>query len=247
MPAADLSELAFAAAVFVLAGAVKGILGMGMPTVAIGLLGLAMPVAAAAALLTAPSLVTNLWQAAVGPGLAAAVRRLWTLQVGILAGATAMPLLFTAPPDAVVRRVLGICLLAYGALGLLGRPPRQLPARHEASVGLLAGIATGIVTGFTGVFVLPLVPYLQALGLRKDAMAQALGLSFTTSTVALAASLALQGHLDLRSSTGSLAMVLPAVAGMWLGQRVRGSMSEALFRRAFFAGLLLLGAWLALR
>ena len=233
--------------IFFAAGAVKGVLGMGLPTIAMGLLGLVMPVASAAALLTVPSLVTNVWQALAGSRLAALVCRLGTMQLGIVCGALLAPVLLPAPPEALGRQLLGACLIAYGAFGLLGRSLGALPSRHEPWAGLVVGSITGVITGFTGVFVLPAVPYLQTLGLSKDGLSQALGLCFTTSTLALAAMLALQGHMSLQTSAQSLLMVLPAITGMWLGQILRGLMSETLFRRTFFIGLVLLGGWLTAR
>jgi hypothetical protein len=53
------------------------------------------------------------------------------------------------------------------------------------------------MTAATGVFVIPAVPYLQALGFDREELMKALGLSFTVSTVALAWSLAGSGTLDL--------------------------------------------------
>jgi uncharacterized membrane protein YfcA len=232
--------------IFFGAGAVKGILGMGLPTVAMGLLGLVMPVAAAASLLTVPSLVTNVWQA-VGSGLAQLVRRLWLMQAGLAAGVALAPVFFPGGQRALGISLLGGCLVAYGLLGLAGWRLRPPSARWEQAVGLLAGVSTGIVTGLTGVFVLPAVPYLQSLGLGKEALAQALGLSFTTATLALGVSLAASGDLDGGTSAASALMTIPAVLGMMLGQRIRGEMSEPLFRRCFFGGLLALGAWLLLR
>lgn len=233
--------------IFLAAGAVKGILGMGLPTVAMGLLGLVMPLAGAASLLTVPSIVTNLWQTAVGPDLRATLRRLWPLQAGIVLGVAVAPWLTPLLPPAFGRQLLGVCLVAYGVLGLVAKPFRGEPARGEPAKGLLAGAATGVITGFTGVFVLPAVPYLQSLRLDREQLAQALGLCFTTSSLALAALLALQGHLDARASFGSLLMVLPALAGMWVGQRVRRLLSEGGFRKCFFGGLVLLGVWLLVR
>ena len=53
--------------IFVLAGLTKGVLGLGLPTVAISLLALLMTPAEAAALLLIPSLLTNVWQFCAGP------------------------------------------------------------------------------------------------------------------------------------------------------------------------------------
>ena len=169
------------------------------------------------------------------------------MQVGIALGVGLAPLLLRDRPEGSGGLLLGGCLLAYGLFGLAGWRPKPPQPKWEKPIGWSCGIATGVLTALTGVFVLPAVPFLQSLGLRKDDMAQALGLSFTTSTLALAAMLAVQGHLTLGTSAASALMVIPAVLGMVLGQFIRGEMSERLFRRCFFLGLLLLGGWLLAR
>jgi uncharacterized membrane protein YfcA len=113
--------------------------------------------------------------------------------------------------------------------------------------GPVVGLTTGLITAVTGVFVLPAVPYLQSLQLDRNQLAQALGLSFSTSTIALAALLAAQAQLDLAGSLHSALALAPALAGMLAGQKLRQEMSEALFRRCFFIGLVVLGAWLVAR
>ncbi|NIF67989.1 TSUP family transporter, partial [Burkholderia sp. Cy-647] len=82
----DGSTLAVVVAVFALAGVVKGMIGLGLPTIAMGLLTLAMPPAAAASLLVVPSLVTNVWQLLRGPAFGALARRLATLLAGLALG-----------------------------------------------------------------------------------------------------------------------------------------------------------------
>jgi uncharacterized membrane protein YfcA len=234
--------------VFFLAGTVKGVVGMGLPTVAMGFLGLWMPVAQAAAILTVPSLVTNVWQAAAGPHLRAMLRRLWTMQAGIVGGTLAAAIGLRSGNEAAGRQMLGVCLVLYSTSGLLGlRLPAGGGRRRETWWGALAGAVTGAITAMTGVFVLPAVPYLQSLSLAKEEMNQALGLSFTTSTLALGVALAIQGSLTLTSSAYSLLVLAPALFGMLLGQKVRRRLSEAGFRKVLFCGLLLLGVWLVLR
>jgi uncharacterized protein len=82
----DAAAIAIIAGAFLLAGAVKGVIGMGLPTVAMGALGLVMPPVQAAALLVVPSLATNVWQMLAGPALAAAVRRFATMLIGVGVG-----------------------------------------------------------------------------------------------------------------------------------------------------------------
>jgi len=228
---------------FVLAGAVKGAIGLGLPTVAMGMLGLAMPPAQAAALLIVPSTLTNLWQLAAGGHLLALLRRLGPMLamifIGTLLGSAWLGI--NSGPWAV--HALGAALLVYAMYGLLGPDLRLAPGR-EGWLGPLCGLVTGIVTAATGVFVMPAVPYLQSLGLSRDQMIQALGLSFTVSTVALALGLAGQDALGGQALGASLLMLAPALLGMLAGQWLRQRISPALFKRCFFIGLAVLGGHL---
>lgn len=236
--------LAATAAIFTLAGLVKGVIGMGLPTVAMGLLGLVMLPAQAAALLVVPSLITNLWQLAAGPHFLGLIRRLWPLLVGICLGTWAGAGLFDGLSSSEATRGLGIALVVYAGLGL-GNIHFRVPPHWENWLAVLVGAVTGALTSATGVFVIPAVPYLQALGLEKDDLVQALGLSFTVSTLALAVSLAQAEALSLEIGFYSVLALLPAMLGMATGQALRRRVSPATFRRCFFAGLLALGVWLA--
>jgi uncharacterized membrane protein YfcA len=95
--------------------------------------------------------------------------------------------------------------------------------------------------------VIPAVPYLQAIGLEKDDLVQALGLSFTVSTLALAVNIGAAGSLNVSKASITLAAVVMACAGVWLGQTLRLRLPSSVFRRCFFIGLLLLGIYLAAR
>lgn len=130
------------------------------------------------------------------------------------------------------------------ALSGLFLPSFKVAPHTERWLGPLCGGITGIITSATGVFVIPAVPYLQALGLSRDQLVQALGLSFTVSTLALAAGLAWRGTLGGGELNASLLALVPALLGMWLGQVVRQRISALLFKRVFFIGMALLGGHL---
>jgi uncharacterized membrane protein YfcA len=182
---------------FFLAGIVKGATGMGLPTVAMGVLGAIMSPVAAAALLIIPSFVTNVWQLVSGPSFAALIRRLWLMMLGIVLGTLAGSAILTNGQTQWTTAGLGAALVIYAGFTLLARQ-LSVPARFEKWLSPMVGLTTGVIIGGTGVFVIPAVPYLQALGLSKDDLIQSLGLSFTVSTMALAAGLAWRGafHLD---------------------------------------------------
>lgn len=233
-------------ATFVGAGMVKGVTGMGLPTVAMGVLGAVMSPLTAAAILIVPSFVTNVWQMLAGRGTLPLMRRLWAMMLCIVIGTLVGTRLLVIVDPVWAGRTLGLALIAYAAYALF-LPTLSVPARLESWLSPVIGMVTGVLTGATGIFTIPAVPYVQSLGLQKDELVQALGLSFTVSTVALAAGLMAQGAFRLDQLGLSLLAVIPALAGMWLGSMVRHKISPTAFRRGFLMFLIILGLELALR
>jgi uncharacterized membrane protein YfcA len=236
-------DILYITLVFIVAGLVKGVTGMGLPTVAIALLSVRMAPLEAAALLIVPSSITNVWQLAAGPALYPLWQRFKWVMLAICVGVAGAALLGAAAWSGVV---LGIGLAGYGLLGLTGWRLQVAP-HNERWAGPLAGAATGIMAGVTGVFVMPVAPYLQALNLGKDDLVQALGMAFTVGTLALAVMLSIRGEWHATAAGNSVLALIPALAGMQLGQWLRDRMQPALFRRCFFLALLALGAHQLLR
>lgn len=232
--------------IFLAAGLVKGVTGMGLPTVAMGLLGSMMPPAEAAAMLVIPSFVTNVWQLLVGPAATRLLRRLWPMMLSIVLGTVVGSALLVRVDPQWSALGLGVALMTYAGYALVS-PPLSTPQRAERWLSPLVGLLTGAITGATGVFVMPAVPYLQALRLDRDELVQALGLSFTISTVALAAGLVTHDAFRLDQVGLSAMAIVPALTGMWLGQTVRVRISPKRFRQCFLLFLVLLGFELASR
>ncbi|WP_226858530.1 sulfite exporter TauE/SafE family protein [Diaphorobacter aerolatus] len=240
------SWLMVAVAVFVLAGMVKGIVGLGLPTVAMGLLALRMPPAEAAALLIIPSLVTNIWQMRPWGSLGASFSRMWPMQVAICLGTAVGAWLIGAPAGAWANVALGIALVIYAGWALLGAQWRVSP-QQERWMGPVVGAITGGVTAGTGVFVIPAVPYLQSLNMQRDELIQTMGLCFTVSTLALAAGLAWNGSFTTGDVGWSAVLLIPAIVGMQIGTWLRSRLSPLWFKRCLMVSLMLLGASMVVR
>ncbi|WP_011297797.1 sulfite exporter TauE/SafE family protein [Cupriavidus necator] len=241
-----IESICLLSATFVGAGMVKGVTGMGLPTVAMGVLGAIMSPLTAAAILIIPSFVTNVWQMLAGRGTLRLMRRLWAMMLCIVIGTLMGTRLLVIVDPVWAGRALGLALIAYAAYALF-LPTLSVPERLESWLSPVIGIVTGVLTGVTGIFTIPAVPYVQSLGLQKDELVQALGLSFTVSTVALAGGLLAQDAFRLDQLGLSLLVVIPALAGMWLGAIVRQKISPQAFRRGFLMFLIILGLELALR
>ena len=232
------------AGVFLLAGFVKGTIGLGLPTVAMGLLATRMPPAQALAIVIVPAIVTNIWQTFVGPYLRDIVRRLWPLMIGTVLGILSGAGLMTGPYAPYGTVVLGVLLVIYAIIGLT-KLRFSVAQAHEKWVGGIVGLVTGVISAATGVQVIPSMPFMQAIGMEKDELVQALGVFFTTATVALAFNLTGAGLLTTATVVpGSVAMAA-AFAGMYLGQVLRARMDTETFRRWFLIAMMLLGMYLA--
>ncbi len=224
---------------YLLAGFVKGVIGMGLPTVALGILAAVITPAQAAAILIAPSLATNIWQMVAGPYLLGLMKRLGGMLLGMFVGAWLGSGILTGENAKPAAIGLGIVLILYSALGL-SKMKFSVPRRAEIWLGPLVGVATGYVMAATGVFVIPALPYLQAIGLEKDELVQALGLHFTVSTVALAFVLWDGGAFNMSLGILSLFAIVPALVGMYLGQKLRARISAQSFLILMYLGLIAL-------
>ncbi len=240
--------LGFVIAVFAIAGMIKGTIGLGLPAVSMGLLTLMISPFQAATLLIVPSVVTNIWQLFAEGQVWRLVRRFYPLLLGIILGSvfSIFPTLGHANDHFHSEALLGGMLALYGLYGLFAKKMPNL-APYEKWLSPVMGYLGGALTVATGVVVIPVVPYLQSLQLKRDDLVQSLGLAFTVSTFCLAAFL----HFNPVDDTPidyqlSLMALFPALIGMWLGTKIRYRISEQKFRKVFFFGLVIFGMYAVL-
>jgi uncharacterized protein len=231
------------ATVFALAGFVKGVIGLGLPTVSMGLLAVAMTPLQALTIVVVPAIVTNLWQTFAGPHLREILRRLWPLLLGTVVAIVWSGALMAGRYARYGTIVLGLLLVVYALLGLTHLQFRTAP-RDEKWVGGIVGVLTGVIAAATGVQVIPSMPFLQSIGMEKDELVQALGVFFTAATLAQAFNLTGAGLLDASTALPGLVAMATAFAGMFAGQAVRQRMDPAKFRRWFLIAMLVLGVYL---
>jgi uncharacterized membrane protein YfcA len=86
---------------------------------------------------------------------------------------------------------------------------------------------------------------MQAIGMEKDELVQALGVFFTVATVALAFNLTSAGLLSASTALPGAVAMASAFVGMFIGQAVRSRMQPEVFRRWFLIAMIFLGLYLA--
>jgi uncharacterized membrane protein YfcA len=229
---------------FLLAGLVKGVIGMGLPSVSLGILTAIVGLPQAMALLIIPSFATNLWQAVAGGKILDLLKKHWlffltaTLSVGIGA------YLGRAVELAYLSGLLGLVLIIYAVINLFGFRFSLTQFQGQWSAPIF-GVMNGALTGLTGSFVVPGVPYLQAMGLERNLLVQAMGILFTLSTLALGVALWSNNRITGELALLSLVGLVPAIVGMMIGQKIRHRLSETQFRKIFFWSILGIGAYIA--
>lgn len=228
---------------FTLAGVVKGVIGFGLPTVTLALLTATLGLKEAMVLLLAPCFVANLWQALSGGELLALLRRLWTLLLGVCVATWVGAHLHARLDASWLVVLLGALLCGYSIFSLT-TPQFPAPGRREAWLSPNIGLVSGLLNGLTGSFVVPGVLYLQALGMRRDALIQAMGILFIVASVALGFAMHGNGLLPWEFAILSALAVLPALAGMHIGLKIRRRLNEQQFRQIFFGSLLVFGIYL---
>jgi uncharacterized membrane protein YfcA len=231
------------AAAFLLAGFVKGVIGLGLPTVSMGLLAVTMQPSRALAIVIVPAIITNIWQTFVGPYLRDIIRRLWPLMVGTVIGIWLNSGMLTGPYARYGGIVLGILLVIYAIIGLK-KFTFTVARSNEKWIGGIVGVITGVVSAATGVQVIPSMPFMQAIGMEKDELVQALGVFFTVATLALAFNLTAAGLLTATTALPGAVAMAAAFAGMFIGQAVRSRMDPETFRRWFLIAMIFLGLYL---
>ncbi len=242
----DLTGLAVVAAVFAVAGFVKGVIGFGLPSISMGLLSALIVPDMAAAILIVPTFLTNVWQAFAGPYILAVLRRFWPMFAGVFLGTLATAGIITGADPGIAALPIGAILLVYGTLGLSGVRFR-VPRKSEVVASPAIGLTTGLINGATAIFVLPGAPYLQATEIKKDELIQALGFVALFASSALALGFGLNESVDTTLWPAVLVALAAAITGMAAGQKIRDRLSVAVFQRCVFIGLAALGAAMILR
>ncbi|MBD3678018.1 MAG: sulfite exporter TauE/SafE family protein [Rhodobacteraceae bacterium] len=234
--------LVFACVVGVVAGFVKGAVGFAMPMIMISGLGSFLAPDVALAALIVPTVVSNLWQASRG-GLAATVLAmrqfgLYLAIVLVFIGFSAQ--LVTLLPGQVLLLFLGVPVTLFAASQLLGWQLRFRPENRRRVEVITASVA-GFIGGVSGVWGPPTVAFLTALETPKADQMRIQGVVYGLGAVVLFGAHLRSGILNAETMPLSIAMVLPALAGMAVGFRAGDRMDQQKFRRATLAVLVVAG------
>ena len=241
MEVLSLEYWALALVIALVSGFVKGVVGFAMPTIFISGLSSFMAPELALAGLILPTLISNVMQA-LRQGIGAAWRsakRFWRFLLvgGVMLAFSAQ--LVTLVPDWLLYLAIGVPVVAFTALQLLGWRPSLSPDNRVAEI--LVGIIAGFVGGLSGIWGPQTVMYLTAMNTPKLEQMRTQGVVFGLGAVVFFLAHLQSGVLTWPTIQFSMALVLPAVLGIWLGFKLQDRFDQDMFRKITSVVLLIAG------
>ena len=222
--------IAIAVGVFLLAGIIKGLIGIGLPTAAVGMLSQIIDPRVAIALMVFPSLLSNAWQVWRMGDLGGAIRRYWLFLLLLVSMILAWSIFVTGSvPTQTIMLVLGCVICLFSVMSLTFKPPR-IPARFDKLGQFVSGTASGTLGGLTGIWAPPMVTYLMGRQTEKDEFVRASGVMILIGTIPMIAGFYSNGMLTGPLALISVGLIIPSIAGFQIGEAVRRRLDADRFR-----------------
>ena len=232
--------LLLAGVVFLLAGTVKGVLGIGLPTISISMLAQFVDPRIAIALLLLPALFTNTWQMYRGGQIIRSAKMLWpfvtTMSVVMFVSA-----LFAARTSAKILVLgMGVMVVLWTITSFIRTPPR-IPQHLERQLLFGLGALSGVMGGLTAMWSPPMVIYLLSIRCDKDDFVRFTGFMILCGTVPLTIGYIVNGLLDKTLAIASCMMIVPTLIGFSVGEYLRRYLGGQQFQNAVLVLFFLMG------
>ena len=232
-------EYLYIAIALCFAGFVKGLIGFGLPIVALSILSLFIPIEFALALIVFPIFATNFVLAIQGGQIKTVLLRFWPLILSLSIGLFLSAQILVGIKEQSLYLVLGsiiIFLLVIDAFK--GRV--AIPSKWERTISFPIGLLSGIVGGISTSYGPPIVLFLTALNLPKELFISVLGTILCCGSIALAIAFGSVNILNADNLLWSILAIIPCIIGLWIGGKLRHKIPQKLFYRLILGALTLI-------
>ena len=236
----DINYILLISVIFLLAGFVKGVSGIGLPAIALAFLTMFMGIKFAIALVVMPGLLTNFWQVFGRYKVKNIILRMWPLLIFLfifsLLGAKVL-----VNNSEFFTLILGIILSFYALVSLIKKNKTTIPIKYEKIIGAVTGALGGFFGGSTGTFIFPLAVYVYSLKMNKNEFLQTIALVLISASLFLGIALTGNKLWTLELFLYSSYAALPSFIGMYLGRNIQFMLNEDFFRKIFLFILMIIG------
>lgn len=239
----DWLDYSFILAAYLVAGSIKGLTGIGFSTSCLPIMVLQLDIKVAIPLVIVPSVVSNIAVMIQAGGFHQALRRFWSLYLGSVPGLLLGLWILVSINVDLAKAILGLVLVVY-TLWALNSSEIHLSGRWEKLLKVPVGFCTGLINGVTGSQMMPSMPYLLSLGLKKSDFVQTINISFTLSSLVMLIGMNRLGYVDLNLFLLALAGLIPVLSTVYLAGLLQKKLSGAAYRKLVLVFLLLMGLML---
>ncbi|ASJ72978.1 hypothetical protein IMCC3135_14465 [Granulosicoccus antarcticus IMCC3135] len=229
-----------AVAIYFVAGVIKGMLGIGFPTAAVSLLAQVTDARTAISLVVIPMVVTNAWQVWRSRRVSWVLKSFWLLLVVMLVLTALFSQVSVLVPVALLTGVLGLIVTVYSASSLY-RPIFFIPDRLDRIAQVTAGVSAGIMAGLVGVWAPPILIYLNARRISKEAFVATTGVLMCLGSIVLFTGYVKAGLIGGSIMVMSSLLLVPSLLGFSSGEWIRHRMSAKRFERVLLWFFLIMG------
>ena len=233
--------LLIAAIAALLAGGIaKGILGVGLPMIALPLLYTSVPIREAIALMYGPVLVMNVWQTFQGGYFKIALKKFWPMMIAVILGTWLGAKTLVGIDSNLLQIVVGTTVIVFSLVNLL-QPKLAIPERHALWISIIVGLIGGFFGGLT-LFIGPtVIMFLVALRTPKDEFIGTVALVYLLGIIPTGITYVAEGVLRTEHIVPTLVACIPVFVGMLAGQWVRSRVNEVTFRKVLLIAMVVIG------
>jgi len=232
--------------IFLAGGMVKGLIGVGLPTVTLTLLSFVFDIKDSISIILIPIILTNLYQMLDGNSLKEIIGEVKFFLIGSFLFIFPGFYFLTILKSDTILAILALLLIINSFMSLM-KYEIKLKNYKSKAIQLGIGSLTGITTGVTSIYTMPFIFLIQSLNYSKNKVIQLMGLSFFIFACMQLILFSSHGMIDFDKLSISLLACLPILAGVYFGTALRKKISETLFKTLFNIMLVAMGSLLILK
>lgn len=236
----DTELLLIAALIFLGAGVIKGTVGIGLPTIVVSFLSMMTDPRWAMSIVIVPIFATNFWQFYRAQAPKRLALAYWPFILLLVVMNYLVSHFSFGVDTGNLLLALGIVVILFAVSNLFRHPP-ALPPSWDKPAQVFSGTLAGTLGGLTTIWGPPMVMYLLSKRLDKETFVLVSGAILTAGSLPLILSYAQSGYLSTHTLGVSLGLMLPALFGMFLGEKLRKKIDTERFVKLLLLVFLLLG------
>jgi uncharacterized membrane protein YfcA len=232
--------------IFLAGGMVKGLIGVGLPTVTLTLLSFVFDIKDSISIILIPVILTNFYQMLDGNYLREIISDVKFFLIGSFLFIFPGFYFLTILKSDTILIILALLLIINSLLSLM-KYEIKIKNYKSKKIQLIIGSMTGLTTGVTSIYTMPFIFLIQSLNYSKNKVIQLMGLSFFIFASMQLVLFSSYQMINFNKLLVSLLACFPILIGVYFGAVLRKRISESFFKTLFNMMLVIMGGLLIIK